>query len=91
MPEVVTPPDKRELAVLAHLDTAGRVTTRDVQALFGIKPFAAGRVLRGLRERGVIVLGSKHAVGRGMFYVPKRRVGRRIRAQTEKAVAAELS
>jgi hypothetical protein len=61
------PPDKRELAVLVHRTPQEGSPTRDVQALFASKPFSANIALRPLRERGLIVLGSVHAVGRWVF------------------------
>jgi hypothetical protein len=60
---------QREAAALACLDEQGQITNRDVQALLGISEHRARHLLRGLRERSVIKLGSEHAVGRSVFYV----------------------
>jgi hypothetical protein len=61
--------ERRHAIVLAHLDATGKITTRDVQALLGVNPVWASTILRELRERGEIVLGSEKARGRGVFYV----------------------
>jgi hypothetical protein len=56
-------------AVVAHLTAHERITASDVQALLEVSPDSASTILRDLKERGVIVRGSKHARGRGVFYV----------------------
>jgi hypothetical protein len=70
-PELHTPGrrEQAEAAVLAHLAEHGRVKNADVQTLLGVGEDKARRTLNALRERGVIELGSKHAVGRSVFYV----------------------
>lgn len=60
---------RRDAVVFAHLDATGKITTRDVQALLGVNDAWASTLLRQLRERGEIVLGSESARGRGVFYV----------------------
>jgi hypothetical protein len=71
-PELLVPSQRErdESAVLAYLDEHGQVKNADVQALLGASPDTARRTLNRLRDRGVIVLGSKHATGRSVFYVP---------------------
>jgi hypothetical protein len=58
-----------EAAVLAYLDEHGQVKNSDVQALLGVGEDKARRALNRLRDRGVIVLGSKYATGRSVSYV----------------------
>ncbi len=61
--------ERAEAAVLAHFATHDRITAADVQALLEVSPDAATSILRDLRERGVIAVGSTHACGRGVFYI----------------------
>jgi predicted ArsR family transcriptional regulator len=67
--QVPTRREQIEAAVLAHLEEHGRIKAADLQALVGVKPDTAGRMLKALKERGVIVVGSKHAKGRSAYYV----------------------
>jgi hypothetical protein len=61
--------EQDEAAILAYLDEHGKVKNADVQALLCVGEDKARRALNRLRDRGVIVLGSKAATGRSVSYV----------------------
>lgn len=69
IPELPDGRSQRDEAVLAHLEAHGQIRTTDVQRLFNVGADQARRILVSLRKRGLIVLGSKQATGRGVFYV----------------------
>ena len=62
-------PTRQEAAVLAYIDTHGKIKNADVHVLLDVEPEVARRTLNRRREHGVIVLGSKAATGRAVFYV----------------------
>jgi Mn-dependent DtxR family transcriptional regulator len=66
---VPTREDKIEAAVLAYIDAHGQIRTRDVPALLGVGMHTASNVLKRLKDRGVIAVGSRHSTGRSVFYV----------------------
>jgi hypothetical protein len=68
-PHVPTKAEKIEAAVLAYIDEHGQIRTRDVPALLGVGSHTASNVLKRLKDKGVIAVGSKHPTGRSVFYV----------------------
>jgi hypothetical protein len=75
--KVESPRERVEAIVLAHLAKHGRIASADLQAAANLSRDAAGYVLRGMRDRGTIAVGSKHAQGRWVFYVPPPSTGQR--------------
>jgi hypothetical protein len=69
MPNVPTRQEEIEGAVLAYIDTHGKIRNADVHVLLDVEPDLARRTLNRLREHSVIMLGSKAATGRAVFYV----------------------
>lgn len=69
IPELPEGRNQRDEAVLAHLDANGQIKAADIRKLFDVGSDQAGRTLASFRKRGLIVLGSKRATGRGVFYV----------------------
>jgi hypothetical protein len=61
--------ERMEAAVLALIDERGRIKSAEVQERLAVGPLTAGRILKGLKDRGEIVVGSKAATGRWVFYV----------------------
>jgi hypothetical protein len=69
IPHVPTKAEKIEAAVLAYIDKHGQIMTRDVPALLCVGSTTASTVLKRLKDKGVIAVGSKHATGRSVFYI----------------------
>ncbi len=69
LPYLTTSSDEAERHVIEFLMRAATISNADVCELTGVGPVQGSRILRQLRERNVIAVGSANAKGRGVFYV----------------------
>ena len=72
---LTTSAEEAEEHIVRKLAGGGSLTSADVQEMCGVRPVQASRILRTLRESGIISIGSEHETGRGVFYVRGPRYG----------------
>jgi ATP-dependent DNA helicase RecG len=69
LPYLTTSSSEAEEFVISHLLTHDKIRPRDVSELLGVSYVQASRILREIRESGVIKIGSKYPTGRGTFHI----------------------
>ena len=69
LPYLTTSSEEAEEYVVRHLRTREQIRPRDVVDMLNVSSVQASRILRELRERGVLAFGSEHTRGRGAFHV----------------------
>lgn len=69
LPYLTTSAEEAEEFVVRHLRTHAQIKPRDVADMLGVSEVQGSRILRELRERGILVIGSRQQRGRGVFHV----------------------
>lgn len=69
LPYLTTSSEQAEEFVVRHLQTQETIKPRDVADMLGVSDVQGSRILRDLREVGVLVFGSEQTTGRGTFHV----------------------
>jgi ATP-dependent DNA helicase RecG len=80
LPYLTNSASQAEEFVVRHLLTHQTIKPRDVADLLSLSSEQSGsRILRELREEGVVAIGSENSRGRGVFHVPGERFEEALR------------
>lgn len=69
LPYITTSATEAEEFVIRHLQANPRIKPRDVADMLNVTDVQGSRILRELREGGVLAIGSAQQRGRGVFHV----------------------